>query len=152
MISASENKSNEGKTEKRVLFNGMPKSDEHDPTWLLLPENEIVPYRLEKMLPWEDPDKDHPFDSPCDLKTVVVRVSEGKMLEFYLHFKNHFLAADYCEFLLGLIVNGPVDKNVQTWQLGKQTMVIIENEMVILLEVTNEPASKKPGPENKEEN
>ena len=140
-ISASENKSNEGKTEKRVLFNGMPKSDEHDLTWIVLPENDIVPFRLDKMLPWEDPEKDHPFYSPCDLKTVVVRVSEGKMLEFYQHFEDHFHAADYCEFILNLVTNGPISKNVQTWQFGKQTLVIIENEMVILMEVIGKSAA-----------
>ena len=77
----------------------------------------------------------------CFLKTVVVRVSEGKMLEFYQHFDNHFHAADYCEFLLNLVTNGPVSKNVQTWQLGKQTLVIIENEMVILMEVIGKTVS-----------
>lgn len=139
--SATEKNSTDGETNKRVLFNGMPKNDEHDLTWIVLPENDIVPFRLDKMLPWEDPEKDHPFYSPCDLKTVVVRVSEGKMLEFYQHFDNHFHAADYCEFLLNLVTNGPVSKNVQTWQLGKQTLVIIENEMVILMEVIGKSAA-----------
>ena len=139
--SATEKNSTDGETNKRVLFNGMPKNDEHDLTWIVLPENDIVPFRLDKMLPWEDPEKDHPFYSPCDLKTVVVRVSEGKMLEFYQHFDNHFHAADYCEFLLNLVTNGPVSKNVQTWQLGKQTLVIIENEMVILMEVIGKTVS-----------
>ena len=141
--SSTAKSSNSGETEKRVLFNGMPKDEKHDLIWIVLPENDIIPFRLDKELPWEDPEKDHPFYSPCDLKIVVVRVPEGKMLEFYQHFDDHFLAAEYCEFLLNLITNGPVSKNVQTWQLGKQTLVIIENDMVILMEVIGKTAAEQ---------
>lgn len=143
--------SNSGETEKRVLFNGMPKDEKHDLIWIVLPENDIIPFRLDKELPWEDPEKDHPFYFPCDLKIVVVRVPEGKMLEFYQHFDDHFLAAEYCEFLLDLITNGPVSKNVQTWQLGKQTLIIIEDEMVILLEVICKPTTENTEPEDQEQ-
>ena len=141
--SSTAKSSNSGETEKRVLFNGMPKDEKHDLIWIVLPENDIVPFRLDKELPWGDPEKDHPFYSPCDLKTVVVKVPDGKMLEFYQHFDDHFLAAEYCEFLLNLITNGPVSKNVQTWQLGKQTLVIIENDMVILMEVIGKTAAEQ---------
>ena len=141
--SAIAKNSNDGETEKRVLFNGMPEDDEQGQcqVWSVLPESDIVSFRLETLLPWEDDAKDHPYNSPCDLRTVVIRVAEGKKMEFQQHFEDHFLAAGYCEFLLGLVVKGPVSKNVQIWQFSNHTMVIIENEMIIHMEVVNKPTS-----------
>jgi hypothetical protein len=150
--SASAKSSNGGENEKRVLFNGGPMWQKwYMHVWMSLPENDIEAFAIDYECPIGEHDENHPYLSPCTLRTVVVNIPDGKMKEFNQPFENHIVAGRYCEFLLGLIVNGPVSKNVQTWQLGKQTMVIIENEMVILLEVLSNPVSVKFEPENQEQ-
>lgn len=137
--------SNSGETEKRVLFNGVPEYLKwYIHVWNSLPETDIVSFAQENELPFgEHAEKGHPFFSPCELRTVVVSIPDSKMEDFYLPFENHIVAGRYCAFFLGLITNGPVSKNVQTWQLGKQTLVIIENEMVILMEVIGKTAAEQ---------
>ena len=145
--------SNSGETDKRVLFNGVPEYLKwYIHVWNSLPETDVVSFAQENELPFgEHAEKGHPFFSPCELRTVVVYIPEGKMKDFNLPFENHIVAGRYCAFFMGLIINGPVSKNVQTWQLGKQTLIIIEDEMVILLEVISKPTTDNTEPEDQEQ-